>query len=122
MLPEKTINFQSAHQLQAKPRPTEVPYPLNPNPTDIDLYPCRLGIPEQSALEANPSFGDILDTQPAGLIHFTKPGHYSLARSPFGSVGLDQCPVAVLLAILCACQFSDIHAEIIDNQETMSTR
>ena len=99
---------------------TEIPYPFNPHPVGIDLYPFRPGIAEQSALKANPSFGGILDTQPAGLIHLTKPGHGPLTRSPFGPVRLDQCPVTVLFAILCACQFSDIHAEIIDNQETMS--
>src|SRR5271169_4765896 len=88
MVPEKTTNFQSAHQLQAKPWSTEIPYLLNPHLIDIDFHPFRLDIIEQFALDAGTPFGSILNTQAAGLIHFTKPSHDPLPRSSFGSVGL----------------------------------
>jgi hypothetical protein len=121
MVPEKSINFQSAHQLQAKPWTTEVLYLLNPHLIDIDFYPFRLDIIEQSALDAGTPFGSIFNTQAAGLVHFTKPGHEPLPWSSFGTVGLNQCPAMVLFPIFCACQFSYIHAEIIDNQKIKST-
>jgi hypothetical protein len=121
MVPEKTINFQSAHQFQAEPWTTEILYLLNPHLIDIDFHPFRLDIIEQFALDTTTPFGSILNTHATGLVHFTKPSHDPLPRSSFGPVGLDQCPVMVLFAIFCACQFSYIHTGIIDNQETKST-
>jgi|GEM_PF-7113586 len=121
MLPKKTINLQPAHQLQAKPRPSKIPYLFNPHPLYIDIYPFRFDILVQATLDAYTPFGSILHTQAAGLVHFTKPGHNSLAWSSFGPIGLHQCPVMVPFAIFCACHFSYIHAEIIDNQQSKST-
>jgi hypothetical protein len=65
MLPEKMINFQPAHQFQPKPRATEVLYLFNPHLIDIDFYPFRLNILDQSTLDASAPSGGILNTKAA---------------------------------------------------------
>ncbi len=63
-----------------------------------------------------PTFGCILHNRPESSILPNQ-----AATRCRGPAGPGRCPVAVLFAILCTCRFSDIHTDIIDNQETVST-
>src|SRR6266576_1884742 len=101
-------------QLQPDPRTAKSPLPFDRDPLQINFYPLRFDVPEQSALSNSGSTcGLLVNAQPPSRIHLTEVGHHALPRASRRAIALDQSPVAVTLAILLAIATTQVHASIL---------
>src|SRR5260370_2982416 len=88
-------------QLQPVPRTTKRPLPFYRDALQINFYPLRFDVTEQSALRNSDSTcGLLVNAQTPCRIHLTEVGHYALRRAPRRPIAFHQRPVAGTLAIL----------------------
>src|SRR5258708_2763789 len=101
-------------QLQPDPRTAKRPLPFYRDALQINFYPLRFDVLEESALRNSGSTGGLLvNAQSPGRIHLPEVGHHALPWAPRRAIPLHQCPVAVTLAILLAIAATQVHASIL---------
>src|SRR6202162_1089762 len=90
-------------QLQPQPGTAKGPLPFNRDALQINFYPLRFNVSEQSALSNSGSTrGLVVYAQTPCRIHLPEVGHHALPWASRRAITLDQRPVAVTLAILLA--------------------
>src|ERR1700746_3706988 len=78
-------------QMQPDPGTTKGPLPLDRNPLQIDFYPLRLDLAEQSPLSNGCStLGLLVEAQTSCRIQLTQIGHHTLPRTARGARALPQ--------------------------------
>src|SRR6266446_6963620 len=108
-------------QLQPDPRTTKRPLPFDGDALQINFYPLRFNVTEQSALRnSDRTCGLLVNAQTPCRIQLTEVGHHALPRAPRRAIAFDQRPVAVTLAILLAIATTQVHASILQIPTSLS--
>src|SRR6266852_6747539 len=101
-------------QLEPQPGTAKGPLPFDGDALQIDFYPLRLDVPEQSALSnCGSPCGLLVKAQTPGRIHLPEVGHHALPWASRRAITLDQRPVAMTLAILLSIAATQVHASIL---------
>src|SRR6266436_10137374 len=108
-------------QLQPDPRTAKRPLPFYRDALQINFYPLRFDVTEQSALRNSyRTCGLLVNAHTPCRIHLTELVHHALPRAPRRAIAFHQSPVAVTLAILLAIATTQVHASILQIPTSLS--
>ena len=119
---QKLRQPQLSQKLPPQPRAAELQAPLHMHSSSVHHHPLRGRLRfVQPPLDLLRAVGHMLDSHASLDVHLSQIRHHLLPRTPPGSYRLDQRPVRVTLAVLCAIAWPNEHAPIVPTPGTAST-